>query len=542
MRKHIKVLLLILAVTSVFAACKKEDVDVPNPITPIPITPVNNDTTGPLKSATTIPIGFAINYNSFINNNAYRDVVVREANSVTFENEMKHSSIVQNNGTYNFATTDAFVNAATSAGLNIFGHVLGWHTQQNASYIKTFAEINSTSGPELLSNGGFESGLTGWSTLNTANGATVVANTLATDARSGSGSMKVVNPVANPGEQWRVQVASPVIATTVGKQYLVSYWVKAESAGGFIRLSTQDQNGGNAQYQGNQSITTSYSQISYSFTATTAQTRFLFDLGQAANTYYIDDVSMKEVITQSGGQVATKVDQALNNWITAIVSRYKDKVKAWDVVNELFTENGNIRNNANTTNFASDVFMWSEYLGRDYALKAFNYAKAADPNALLFINDYNLEANNTAKLDSFVAFVNELKTKGAKIDGVGTQMHISINTSRNAIDNMFRKLASSGLKVRISELDIRVNPNDLPDATFTSTLATQQSDMYHFVVSSYLKIVPIAQQHGITVWGVDDASSWIVQSQRKSDFPLLFDRNFIKKLAYYGFLKALKGK
>jgi len=271
----------------------------------------------------------------------------------------------------------------------------------------------------------------------------------------------------------------------------------------------------------------------------------MFDMGQAANTYFIDDASVKQVVAApSGSQVATKVDAALNTWITGIVSHYAGKVKAWDVINELFTDNGNIRNNsntANTANTASDVFVWSEYLGRDYALKAFNYAKAADPAALLFINDYNLETPNNPKLDSLIAFVKELQTKGAKVDGIGTQMHTSINATYASIDNMFQKLAATGLKIRISEMDIRINPSDKLDIAPIPTTLAYQATFYHYAVASYLKYIPAAQRYGITIWGVDDASSWIVTNQKKSDYPLLFDAKFAKKPAYSGFLQALKG-
>jgi endo-1,4-beta-xylanase len=173
-------------------------------------------------------------------------------------------------------------------------------------------------------------------------------------------------------------------------------------------------------------------------------------------------------------------------------------------------------------------------------LKAFNYAKAADPDALLFINDYNLESS-PAKLDSLIAYVNELKGKGAKVDGIGTQMHMSINTRYTDIDNMFRKLAATGLKVRISELDIRVNPNDKVGYELIPTTASYQADMYYYVIRSYINNVPAAQRHGVTIWGVDDRTSWIRTSQNKMDFPLLFDEALRKKPAYSGVLKALRG-
>lgn len=501
------------------------------------------DTTGPLKSATGMPIGLAIENNLYMNNAAYRATVNREASSVTFGNELKYGSVVQNDGSFNFATADALFNAVSSAGITVFGHVLGWHQQQNGTYLKSYAGITIPAATELLpSNGGFESGTSGWSIFNT-NGATVSFVTGdASNAHTGNGYMKVVNPTAQTGNQWKVQVSSAAFATTPGKQYNISYWVKAASAGGSIRLSSGPTA---AQYQGDQTIGTAWQQVNWTITANLSSTTFLFDMGQVANTYSIDDVSVKEVVTApSQTQVAARLDTALNKWITAAVTRYAGKIKAWDVVNELFAEDGNLRNNNNTSTTDNNTLVWSNYLGREYAVKAFNYAKAADPAALLFINDYNLESS-TAKLDSLVAYVKELQGRGVKIDGIGTQMHTGINASYNAIDNMFKKLAATGLKVRISELDVRLNPlnkSEYPAVDVPATIYASQADMYKYIVNSYMKNVPAAQQYGITVWGVDDATSWIITSQKKVDYPLLFDKNFVKKPAYAAVLQALRGQ
>jgi endo-1,4-beta-xylanase len=215
-------------------------------------------------------------------------------------------------------------------------------------------------------------------------------------------------------------------------------------------------------------------------------------------------------------------------------------VHAWDVVNELFTENGSIRNNANTLNANSpfDVFVWSEYLGRDYAYKAFKYAEAADPSALLFINDYNLESSSV-KLDSLIKFVTELKNRGAKVDGIGTQMHITRTTNFAGIESMMKKLALTGLKIRISELDVKVVLGSAAGKP-TDQLSGFQAEMYRYVANAYMKYIPKAQQAGITIWGVNDKNSWLYNNG--TEFPLLYDDDYNKKPAYAGFLKGLKGQ
>jgi len=495
------------------------------------------ETATALKDAADFPIGAAIGYTPMMGDAKYAEAVKRDFDAVTFEYHMKHGAIVQNDGSLNFTNTDALVASVGSMG--VFGHVLGWHQNQNAGYLKSYSGLVIPAATENLTNPGFESGLTGWSTFNT-NGATVSATNVAGEVRTGTSAMKVVNPTAWPGGQWRVQIASILIPTTVGTQYTFSYWVKASAAGGSIRLSTQDAGGANAQYQGDQTIGTTYAQVSFTFTANTTQTRVLFDMGLVANTYYIDDASYKEVIpTPGGAQIAQKLDIALGNFITGTVNHYKAKVKAWDVVNELFADNPvALRNNTNTSTTAADVLVWSNYLGRDYALKAFNYAKAADPTADLYINDYNLESN-PAKLDSVIAMVNELKSRGAKVDGIGTQMHISRTTSYAGIDKMMQKLGATGLKIRISELDVKTLLGSAAGKP-TDELLAFQAVMYKYVVESYLKYIPKAQQAGITVWGVNDANSWLYNSG--TEFPLLYDNTYNKKPAYGAVLQGLRGQ
>ena len=336
-----------------------------------------------LKDAASFPVGAAVNYNNFLANPPYSNLVKRDFNSITLENEMKNASIVKGGGTFDFSRADAMVDAA--GNLQIFGHTLVWHTQQAASYYKSAAGITSS-------------------------------------------------PAASQEE------------------------------------------------------------------------------------------------------IAAKLDAELRRTIGTIAGHYKGKVKAWDVINELFADNGAIRNNSNTSTSGSDVLVWSHYLGKNLGAKAFQYAAEADPSAKLFLNDYGLESN-PAKLDSLIAFVNELKATSVKIDGIGTQMHISLNTPRAGIESMFKKLAATGLLVRVSELDIRVNPGSATGFVFTPAISESQAEMYHFVVKSYIDHVPSSQRHGITVWGVMDASSW--RYQNGNDFPLLYDNQFNKKPAYAGFLKAL---
>lgn len=500
------------------------------------------DTTGTLKSAASFPIGLAAEYPLSSTNAKYWATVKREASAITFGNELKNSSVMANNGSLNFTTADAFYSLATNAGLQVYGHCLVWHSQQNTNYLNTITGGGGTSAPNLVANPGFETAGSGklfanWSDLNHSNG--TFSDAGAALAHSGSHALQAVCTAG--GNNYNTQILSDTWPTTVGKSYTISYWIKGAAAGS-IQFEIRNADA-SVNYQGGKAVTTGWTQISYSYTATTATMAIAFDLGGNANTFYIDDLSVVDAAAAappSGPALVTAVDNAMHTYITGVVSHYAGKIKQWDVLNEPFTDGGVLRDNSNTA-AGNGIFVWQAYLGRAYAASAFNYAHAADPAAELFMNEYNLETT-PAKLTAFVTLATELKTAGVPITGVGTQMHISIGTPKAGIDNMFKVLAATGLKIRISELDVQANPSGSTSFVLTPIIAADQAEMYKYVVWSYLQNVPAAQRAGITVWGVDDASSWIITSQHKVDQPLLFDANFAKKPAYAGFKQGLQGQ
>ncbi|WP_370726534.1 endo-1,4-beta-xylanase [Fibrella aquatica] len=523
------------------SACKKDDDG--GGVTPTPTPPVVLGSV-PFKSVATFPIAVAASNGAFLTNAISSTLVSRDFNGITFENEMKNNALLNSSGAYNFTTADAMVAAAQAANMQIHGHVLAWHSQTQGTYYRSVLSSASPSATNLAQNPGFETGdatsFANFSVFNSGNPAgtaTITVGSGTAEVRSGTRSMKVVNPTAYDTEHWRVQVASDPIALTVGKQYQVSYWVKAATAGGSIRLSTQPT----PLYQADQAIGTAWQRVTWLITANEAQTRIVFDLGRNSNTYYIDDVSVNELIAAGGAtNNYAKVDSLLKLTIQQVAGHFKGKVRGWDVINEMFSDGpaGAIRNSTNTANAtANDVFVWSDYLGRDFGVKAFKYAAEADPAAKLFINDYNLEFS-TAKLDSLIKYVAEIRSKGAKVDGIGTQMHVSLTTSREQIDNHFRKLAATGLLVHVSELDIGVNTNNATTLLFSETLENAQADMYGYIVTSYMRNVPKAQRYGVTIWGVLDNQSW--RYRNGTDFPLLYNPAGTKKKAYDAVLNALR--
>jgi len=223
--------------------------------------------------------------------------------------------------------------------------------------------------------------------------------------------------------------------------------------------------------------------------------------------------------------------------IDSVAGHFKGKVASWDVVNEAIRDDDGTLRNQDVN--PGDGSIWRQHLGPDYIARAFQYAHAADPNALLFYNDYGQEYDNI-KLDSIIALVTGLKARGIPIDGIGMQMHIDINTDSTGITAALQKLAATGLKIHVSELDISINPGNDQHLVFTDALKQAQGAKYQFVAETYRTSVPQSQQYGITTWEFSDAVSWIPIYYNRPDWPLPFDSGYNKKPAFYGLLMGLK--
>jgi endo-1,4-beta-xylanase len=216
----------------------------------------------------------------------------------------------------------------------------------------------------------------------------------------------------------------------------------------------------------------------------------------------------------------------LKDHITAVVTRYKDVVYAWDVVNEVISDNPNeyYRNSP-----------WYRICGKEFIAKAFEYAHEADPKALLFYNDYN--ETDPVKREKIYKMIKDLKDAGIPIHGVGLQAHWSIHDLREGqVDSTISRFASLGLKVQITELDIKVQPAGNAaqlDSTigYTPEREMKQTEQYEMVFRLFRKYRNVIS--GVTFWNVSDKYSWLDRRGRGKAYPLLFDTTLKPKKAYW---------
>ncbi|MDR9831212.1 endo-1,4-beta-xylanase [Vibrio sp. FNV 38] len=225
----------------------------------------------------------------------------------------------------------------------------------------------------------------------------------------------------------------------------------------------------------------------------------------------------------------------MTSHISAVASQFAGKVVSWDVVNEAFNDDGSYRNEGDNGS------VWYRNIGKDYILKAFVSAREADANAELYYNDYNIEYND-AKLDAVLTMVDELQAANAPIDGIGFQMHVGIEQpTLELITAALSRAVETGLKVKVTELDVRLN-HDGNYSSLTLELAEKQQQRYQEIVAAYLGMVPEAQRGGLSVWGVSDSDSWIRDLYGNPDWPLLFDDQLAQKPAIQGFADGLSSE
>ena len=235
---------------------------------------------------------------------------------------------------------------------------------------------------------------------------------------------------------------------------------------------------------------------------------------------------------ENGNQVTKEVLlQRLKEHITTVVSRYKGKVYAWDVVNEAVNDHPDslLRNS-----------LWYQICGEDYIAKAFEYAHEADPEALLFYNDYS--ETDPKKRERIYTLLKKLIDAKVPVHAIGMQGHWSLqHPTENELRTALDRYASLGLKIQITELDLTIydsrnnsKPGDGTNSyTLTPEMEQKQAEQYRMIFNVFREYKSAI--NGVTFWNVSDRHSWLdnFPVRGRKNFPLLFDRNLKPKKAYW---------
>jgi endo-1,4-beta-xylanase len=229
----------------------------------------------------------------------------------------------------------------------------------------------------------------------------------------------------------------------------------------------------------------------------------------------------------------------LREHIFAVVSRYRGQIYAWDVLNEAISDDPG-------TFYTRTPFL--EICGEEFIEKIFRWAHEADPQALLFYNDYR--ETDPVKRKKIIELVTRLRDKGVPIHGIGLQGHWSIHhLQAQALEDCLKDFAATGLILHITELDLSVWPGEAdrreirPEEHmngYTKENARKQDALYGMIFSKFLKYSNAIQS--VTFWNITDRHSWLDEwpVRGRKDHPLLFDANLQPKFAFWKVVEQIR--
>ena len=508
-------------------------------------------------------LGAGTTVNTYLSNSTYKSMINNNFTETVAGNAMKMASCVDGNGNMNFTNVKKYVNAADKSGINVYGHTLAWHSQQPKAWLlKLLADKKVDGGEEVwktAANKDFRSDKTiGWKATESEWGYST--------SFSSTDGLKVTTTKSYP---WQVQfVPMSDIALTSGKTYTMTMTVKGTGSGK-LDGRVGDWSGG-ANFSVN--FNTEWNDVKVEVKPTLDNNFILLHVVNYVGDVYIKNIKFEGYEGQT--RPLTQEERhdtlvwAMDKWIKGMMEACDGKVKAWDLVNEAVAGADNDRDGyydlqhsegyaQGTWDVGGDAFYWQDHMGDlEYIRQACRLARKYGPeDIVLFINDYNLESDwdNNKKLKSLINWIEKWEAdRVTKIDGIGTQMHISCfenNTHQNNIKKhitqMFQLMANSGKLVRVSELDMGYvrGSNRWGASSKTNELTEAEhkkmADFYEWIIKEYFRIIPPEQQWGICQWCTTDApanSGW-----RGGEPVGIWDINNYRKHVYAGFVRGLNG-
>jgi endo-1,4-beta-xylanase len=228
---------------------------------------------------------------------------------------------------------------------------------------------------------------------------------------------------------------------------------------------------------------------------------------------------------EEGDFTPEELREILRDHIFTVVGRYAGKIQQWDVANEIFLGDGRLRTQEN---------IWIRELGPGIIADAFRWAHEADPNALLFFNDYSVEGIN-AKSTAYYNLARELLAQGVPVHGFGAQAHLGLQWGFDgSLQANLQRFSDLGLQTAITELDVRMI---LPaDGVPTEQQLANQADRYRRTLEACLAVEGCKS---FTIWGFNDAYSWVpVFFQGQGAATVMFE-DYERKPAYHALQRTL---
>ena len=395
-----------------------------------------------------------------------------------------------------------------------------------------------------------------------------VAATSSIAKNDAAGALEIKSTVAASQNYFVQYHIADGLPTEADKKYKLKVTMKGTSEG-TLSIGVGPWSG---RAEGSIKFNTEWKTYEFPFTAVADGGHVMAQSGVYVGTIQIKSVELYKIesltsIPLTPEEKKDTLTWAMDNWIKGMMEVTASKVSAWDVVNEPISGadkdgDGKYDLQSGATGDPANNFYWQDYLGNeDYVRivvgKARKYYAEFGGTAplKLFINEYNLESDwdDNKKLKSLIEWIKVWEADGeTKIDGIGTQMHVSCyedaNTQKSKEDHvvaMFNLLKESGKLVKISELDmgyVDKDGNTVPTTAMTEAQHQAMAAYYKFIVSKYFEIIPAAQQYGITQWCVTDASGELGSGWRGGEPVGLWDLSYNRKHTYAGFADGLSGK